>query len=677
MVIVMQPLHLSPAIANFLRPARANAARAGPSHSSPSPSLTIRPHWLGRLALAAAGVILATALRLWLSHLLGVRLTYFIYFPAVAIVASSLGVWEGLWTTFLSILAAHYIVLAGPQILTGPLHDREGAVLFLCFGATISFASGTFRKQVAQKELALEQLRVSEQRYFTEQRLLHEANFKLAAIVESSDDAIIGKDTNGTVITWNRGAEKIFGYTAGEMIGHSIGRLYPPGREAEEEETMARILRGETVEHFDAVRVAKDGRSVRLSLTVSPIKDAAGRVVGASKIARDITETRDLQRQLQQSQKMEAIGQLTGGIAHDFNNLLAIILGALELQQEAIEDNKEALHRWQVAHKAASRGAELTKRLLAFSSQGQLNIAPTSLEQSIHNTMDLAARVLGPEVRTKLTLDDAMPPVLVDPASLESALLNLIVNARDAMPKGGDLVVSCRAAELADSMAATLNGNPVSGAYACISVTDSGTGMPPEVVDRVFEPFFTTKERGRGTGLGLSMVYGFVKQSNGGIRIYSEPGYGTTITFYLPFSGTPAALPPPKAAEDGAIRGSGVVLIVDDEAELVEIAVTYLSARGYTVLTARDAKDALRIIEQHGAVDAMITDIVMGGGMDGMELAQAVRRISPRTQVVYSSGFPADALSERSLPLAGSLVLQKPYRLAELGASVVHVLSSA
>jgi PAS domain S-box-containing protein len=668
----VQPPHLNPTVANLI-------ATSPPQPSSPgSPRwLSGQRHWLLRLAIATAGVLLATALRLWLSHMLGVRLTYITYFPVVAIAAASLGTKEGFWATLLSVLASHYIVLTGPQIMTGPVNDQTGTVLFLCFGTLMSLATGSVRTQAAQKELALEQLRSTEERYFAERRRLHDVNYKLAAIVASSDDAIIGKDTQGIVTAWNRGAEKIFGYTAQEMIGQSIRRLIPPGRQQEEDEILARILDGGAVEHLDTVRIAKDGRNVHVSLTVSPIKDANGNIVGASKIARDITETRSLQRQLQQSQKMEAMGQLTGGIAHDFNNLLAIVLGALELQQPAIAGNPEALQRWQAAYKAASRGAELTKRLLAFSSQGQLHIVPTSLEHSVRNTMDLAARVLGPEIRTKLTVDRDMPPVLVDPASFESALLNLIVNARDAMPKGGDLTVNARVCELENSTAATLNGTLVSGAYACISITDSGTGMSPETVDRVFEPFFTTKERGRGTGLGLSMVYGFVKQSNGGIRIYSEVGYGTTITFYLPLAGQPVAVPPAKPAENPAIVRSGVVLIVDDEAELVEIAVTYLAARGYTVLTAHDAKEALRVVEQHGKVDAMVTDIVMGGGMDGMELAQAVRALSPRTRVVYSSGFPADALSERSLPLAGSLVLQKPYRLAELAASVDQALTSA
>jgi PAS domain S-box-containing protein len=620
-------------------------------------------------------VVLATAVSYWLGSF-GLSQTYITFFPVVLIVAALLGPIEGICTTILSALAADFFFISHMTFVIAGTGDQISMGIFVCMGITLSLITGTLRTRTLQKERALEKLRSTEEQFFAERCRLHEANLQLAAIVESSGDAIVGIDLRGIVTSWNQGAANVLGYAAEEMIGRPIGRLIPPGREKEEEDVMARILRGAAVEPFDTVRVAKGGRNIHLSLAISPIKDAAGNVVGASKIARDITETRNLQKQLQQSQKMEAFGQLTGGIAHDFNNLLAIVLGALELQEPAIAGNPEAMHRWEVAHKAAARGAELTRRLLAFSSQGQFKVAPTDLNASIRNTMELAARLLGPEIRATLKLEESMPAVTVDRPSLESALLNLILNARDAMPRGGDLTIDAHTVQLEDSMAPTLNCTVASGAYACISVTDTGTGMAPETVDRVFEPFFTTKERGRGTGLGLSMVYGFVKQSNGGIRICSEPGCGTAITFYLPFAAKPAPAARPGPAEYDSGKRSGVVLIVDDEAELVEIAVTYLAARGYTVLTAHDAKDALRVIEQHGNIDAMVTDIVMGGGMDGMELAQAVRLLSPRTQVVYSSGFPADALSERSLPLAGSLVLQKPYRLAELGASIDRALAS-
>jgi CheY-like chemotaxis protein len=363
-------------------------------------------------------------------------------------------------------------------------------------------------------------------------------------------------------------------------------------------------------------------------------------------------------------------------VAHDFNNILSSLLmqtDLIGLRADLPGEVRQDLHE---IRRDVNRAAELTRQLLLFGRRQVMQPRLLNLNDLVINFGKMLQRIIREDVHLHLHLHPAALVARADPGMLEQVLMNLAVNARDAMPGGGQLHVATTETTV-DEDAAQFNPDASPGRYVGFSVGDTGSGIPPEAMPRIFEPFFTTKEVGKGTGLGLSMVYGFVKQSNGGIRIYSEPGYGTTITFYLPFSGTPAALPPPKAAEDGAIRGSGVVLIVDDEAELVEIAVTYLSARGYTVLTARDAKDALRIIEQHGAVDAMITDIVMGGGMDGMELAQAVRRISPRTQVVYSSGFPADALSERSLPLAGSLVLQKPYRLAELGASVVHVLSSA
>jgi len=518
-----------------------------------------------------------------------------------------------------------------------------------------------------------EQLRLQD-----DQLRLHEATTRFDTVLASTDEAIIGKDIHGVVTSWNKGAEAIFGYTAEEMMGQPLRRLLPTGRETEEDEILARILRGEVVEKLNAQRIAKDGSIVYLNLTVSPIRDQLGNVIGASKVARDITETIRLQKQLQQSQKMEAIGQLAGGIAHDFNNLLAIISGALELQLPLLTGNEEATRRWEVASRAARSGAELTRRLLAFSSMEHFKVAPTDLNHSLRSTMEMAQRLIGPEIRMHLNLEKSTAPILVDPAALESAVLNLVINARDAMmPRGGTLTVGTRTAELEESFTATLTGPIQAGSYACVSISDTGCGMSPEVLERSCEPFFTTKERGRGTGLGLSMVYGFVKHSGGGIRIYSEVGYGTTITFYLPFDGStrpsPVAVRSAPEKEPQTHR-TGHILIVDDEAELLEISVSYLTTRGYTASGVRDAKEALAFFANHGPVDVLVTDIVMGGGMDGMELAQEVHRLYPDTRIIYSSGFPADALSIRSLPLADSLVLQKPYRLSELGGSIDHAL---
>jgi PAS domain S-box-containing protein len=511
-----------------------------------------------------------------------------------------------------------------------------------------------------------------------DQRRLLETTSRFHSVLAASDEAIIGKDIRGNITSWNKGAEAIFGYTAEEMIGQPIHRLLPVDHESEENEILTHILRGETVERLDVQRVAKDGQTVHLNIIVSPIRDASGKIIGASKVARDITEQLNLQRQLQQSQKMEAIGQLAGGIAHDFNNLLAIISGALELQLPAISGNQEATHRWEVASRAARRGAELTRRLLAFSSIEHFKIAPTDLNHSIRNTVEMAQRLIGPEIKMHLNLEKAIGHVLVDPAGLESAVLNLVINARDAMlPRGGTLTIGTRTAELEESFTATLTGPIQAGSYACISITDTGCGMTPEILDRACEPFFTTKERGRGTGLGLSMVYGFVKHSGGGIRIYSEVGYGTTITFYLPFELTDRAAPAtahPLLQTSSETRRTGRILIVDDETELLDISVSYLAARGYTAVSAHGGKEALDLLSKEGPVDVLITDIVMGGGMDGMELAQQAHSLYPAMRIIYSSGFPADALSTRSLPLADSLVLQKPYRLSELGASIDHAL---
>ena len=637
-----------------------------------------RPRAVFRAIAILASVVAATLVRSWLGREFGVTAPYLTYFPAVLIVASFFGIADGICATVVATVFVDYFFLSPvDSIVLANMGDRVAIVFFFFACIALSVVAGALRSRTWRMLQALEELRATQGRISEEQRRLQETNIRLDTIVGSADEAIIGKDIHGIVTSWNHGAERIFGYTAPEMIGQHIRRLLPVGKESEEDDILARVLRGETFEKLDAERIAKDGRTVHLNLTVSPIRDAEGNIIGASKVARDITEQLKLQKQLQQAQKMEAVGQLAGGIAHDFNNLLAIILGALELQLPSLAGNAEAAQRWEVANRAAVRGAELTRRLLAFSSQEHFKIAPTDLNHSVRNTMEMAQRLIGPEIKVNLDLEGSMSRILVDPSGLESAILNLVINARDAMmPRGGSLTVSTRTADLEEELTATLTGNIRPGTYACICITDTGCGMSAEVLDRACEPFFTTKERGRGTGLGLSMVYGFVKHSGGGIRIYSEVGCGTTITFYLPFDSARVSVLAARPQEDKfpQLRRSGRILIVDDESELLDISISYLTARGYTALRASGADEALRTLTDKGPVDVLITDIVMGGGMDGMELAQAVHRLYPQTRVVYSSGFPADALSERSLPLADSLVLQKPYRLSELGASIDQAL---
>ena len=389
------------------------------------------------------------------------------------------------------------------------------------------------------------------------------AQMRLSAIVESSEDGIIGKDENGIVTTWNRSAERIFGYTAAEMTGRSIRLLLPPGREQEEEGILLRIKRGEMVDHFETVRMRKDGQLIDVAVTISPIRDGAGRIIGASKIVRDVTEMKQLQRQLHQSQKMEAVGQLTGGVAHDFNNLLAVIMGNLDLLEPLVEQSEAATRRVQIAQRAAIRGMDLTRRLLAFSRQHELRPAVTSLEATIQNTIELAARTLGPEISISTNLSGQVPHIYVDAAALENALLNLAVNARDAMPHGGSIVMSTYLRELGEQDRPARTEGLKPGTYACVSVSDSGEGMSTETLERVFEPFFTTKPTGKGTGLGLAMVYGFVKQSGGAIRMNSEPGYGTTVMMYLPLAEKASPMlsarmeKPGHSASEGRNRAGG------------------------------------------------------------------------------------------------------------------------
>jgi PAS domain S-box-containing protein len=510
-----------------------------------------------------------------------------------------------------------------------------------------------------------------------ERKRVDEARSRLAAIVESSENAIIGKDLHGTVTSWNKGAEKIFGYTAGEMIGQSIMRLMPPGREHEEEQILASILRGQTVKHGESVRLRKDGQTIQVSLTISPILDARNRVVGVSKIASDITGKKMLERQLRQSQKMEAIGQLTGGIAHDFNNLLGIIVANLDLLERQVPENQAALKRVQTAQKAAARGADLTRRMLAMASKEDLNPSNLQLEDSIQEVIELAARALGPEIKIVTSFDKSMPAVYVDASGLESALLNLAVNARDAMPKGGTLTIDTQLSNLEDAFPLLQTGDIHPGVYARVSVTDTGFGMSRETLDRALEPFFTTKSRDKGTGLGLSMVYGFARQSGGTVRLYSEQGIGTTASLYLPLAEKAAPAKSEILPARLPVKPGGKVLVVDDEPALLEIAQAFLSEMGYSALLAEDGAHALEIVARSGEIDLMVTDIIMPGGMNGVDLARKTRELRPKLKIIYSSGFPADALSERSGMQLDAPLLRKPYQRAEFAAIIQRTMEEA
>jgi PAS domain S-box-containing protein len=545
----------------------------------------------------------------------------------------------------------------------------------------------------------------------SERKVAEDARAYLAAIVDSSDDAIISKDLNGVVTSWNRGAEAIFGYRAEEMIGRPISILFPPDRIAEEDMILARLRRGEQVDHFETVRRRKDGRDIDVSLTISPVRDTSGRIVGVSKIARDITEKkraetalRDLNESLEQrvaermrevaeangrlmaeaaereraeaalvqSQKLEAVGQLASGLAHDFNNLLAVILGNLELLDMRLPD--ERLRRLvQAATRSAQRGASLNQQLLAFSRKQHLVPRSLDLNALISEMAEMLQRTLGGTVKVETALVPQLWPALVDPSQLELVLLNLAINARDAMPSGGNLRITTGNLTVnAAGQAAELSP----GDYVCIAVSDSGTGMSDAVLARACEPFFTTKEPGKGSGLGLAQVYGFARQSGGGMVIDSAIDKGTTVAIYLPrglaldLAATRDGMPAVQTSGDRALT----VLVVDDQSDVRDIVAAYLETLGFGVAQAATGHTALGLVGEGSTVDLLIVDYAMAE-MSGAELARAVRAKRPDLPIVIMTGYSDVSGIEAQVPYAE--LLKKPFRINDLGSSVERALRAA
>jgi signal transduction histidine kinase len=393
----------------------------------------------------------------------------------------------------------------------------------------------------------------------------------------------------------------------------------------------------------------------------------------AESLERQHTAIDDLNRKLRQSQKMEALGQLTGGLAHDFNNLLTVILGNAEHLAESLPDDPELRNFAEGTVSAAERGAELTKSLLAFSRQQPLMSKDVDVSRLIAGMEVMLRRALGVHIETRFILGHEMWPATVDPAQLESAILNLVLNARDAMLEGGCLTVEIGNVPL-DKGYAEDNDEVRPGDYVMVAVTDNGVGMTRDVVARAFEPFFTTKGVGKGTGLGLSMAYGFVKQSGGSMKIYSEPGHGTVVKLYLPRAGAlPVADEPPR--DRIAIpRGSETILVVEDDDMVRSYVERELQELGYRVMLARDGSTALEILRQSGEIDLLFTDVVMSGGILGPKLAEEALRLRPGLKVLYTSGYTENAVLHHGRLDPGIKLLNKPYRRQELAEMLRSIL---
>lgn len=537
-------------------------------------------------------------------------------------------------------------------------------------GHLVGFAKVT--RDITERHQAQNELLESERRY---RRLIE-------AVI---DYAIFQLDPGGNVATWNPGAERIKGYAPHEIIGCHFSQFYTP--EDLEAEVPKRAL-AEAAEHgrFEAEgwRVRKDGTRFWASVIIDRIVDEAGDIIGFAKVTRDLTERKRAQDELKQvqeqllaSQKLEAVGQLSGGIAHDFNNLLMIVLGNIETaERNARHSSGTGNLQRALAHakRGAQRAAALTSRLLAFSRRQALDPKPISVNHFLSGVQEFLQRTLGERVEVEAVGSAGLWQIEADVNHLESAIINLAINARDAMPEGGKLTVEA-ANVSADDDYSRANPELPPGQYVAICVTDTGSGMTGDVLDHAFEPFFTTKEPGHGTGLGLSQVYGFVKQSGGHVKIYSEIGHGTSIKMYFPrYHGTvqPTASEPDDVLPEGETVEA--ILVVEDDADLRTYVCDVLRDLNYRVLSAPSAQGALTILlQQEQKVDLLLTDVVMPG-INGRELGRRAQQIRPGLRVLYMTGYSRNAVVHQGRLDEGVDLLEKPISQAKLALRIREIL---
>jgi PAS domain S-box-containing protein len=488
-------------------------------------------------------------------------------------------------------------------------------------------------------------------------------------IFDTSLDLILVVDKRGTFLRVSPSSLAILGYTPEEMAGRNA-KEFILADDLESTRTEMRLARHEGLpRNFQSRYLHKNGVAVPIAWTgIWSQPDNQYFFIG-----RDMTERVALETQLRQAQKMEAVGQLTGGVAHDFNNLLTVIIGMAELLQDAVGSDSPLAPMVREIDEAASRGAQLTQRMLAFARKQPLHARNIDLNEIVSRAGGMLQRTIGEDIEVKLSLSAGLWPAVADPSQIEDVILNLAVNARDAMPNGGRLLIETSNTHL-DEAYASQNIEVTAGDYVSVEVSDTGSGMALDIVERVFEPFFTTKEVGRGTGLGLSMVYGFVKQSRGHVKIYSEVGHGTSIKLYLPRADVTAErVGAPAIAADNP-RGSETILVVEDSATVRKMAVGILTTLGYQVHAAEDGPSALKILEGTLAIDLLFTDLIMPNGIDGQELLRRARALRPNLKALFTSGYSEQFLQGRGASDSGVPMLSKPYRTRALAEAVRHVL---
>jgi PAS domain S-box-containing protein len=696
------------------------------------------------------------------------------------------------------VLCAWLFDVASSALLNANRYDLGFYVGRLYGLGAACFVLGVLLLQNINLQARLSRLLVALRRETASEQRRHSERERLfSAVVESSNDAIIAEKLDGTITAWNPGAEQLFGYTAAEAIGRHVDLIVPSERLDELNDILTRVGRGESVAHHETLRVTKDGRLLTVSLSVSPLRSLSGEIIGASKIARDMTESqrtqaaltqeieerqrifetsqdlilvtdasgtfvqvspssmnilglrpeemighsamefiytddlestrqemrsarrghqmrnfetryvhkdghavnlswmgtwsepvrrhffvgRDLtekqaaEAQIRQAQKMDAVGQLTGGVAHDFNNILTVITGTIGILADALAHDPQLSAIAKMIDDAAERGASLTKHLLAFARRQPLQPREVDVNTLVFETITLLRPTLGEQIQITPLLAENASPALVDPNQLTTALLNLSINARDAMQSGGKLVIETGNACLDEDYAA-MNRDVTIGNYVMIAVSDTGTGIPAANLERVFDPFFTTKEVGKGTGLGLSMVFGFVKQSNGHIKIYSEEGHGTTVKIYLPCAAGLSDAPLESPASASIAVGDESILVVEDDALVRRYVITQIESLGYRTLEASRASEALEIIDSPNHIDLLFTDVIMPGSMNGRQLVDAALVRRPELKTLFTSGYTENAIVHHGRLDTGVLLLVKPYRKSDLARMIRMAIES-